>query len=312
MASKLRLDKIDLILCDADLNARQATRMVLQNQGFRDIRVGNMLEDLVRILSQHSPDLLLSECQLPDGDFCKFLRDVRDKKIGSNPFISVIALTANPTPELIKEVMDSGADDILTKPVSTRHLMDRIGALTTDRKPFIVTENYVGPMRGQDKKADTPPKRIEVPNTLKTKADGGKVNYLAVEEAIESSLSAVNEGKTEAMAVHISKMVKEMAPVLRNGVVDSPVLRMIDELLATAQETSERMMDTRYSHVSELCRALIGVMHDIKSAGARPNERDVLLLPPLAQAIQVGFAGGIDSAQTAKAIVDQIHRKAGQ
>ena len=203
MATNLRLDKIDLILCDADLNARQATRMVLQNQGFRDIRVGNLIEDLVRILSQHSPDLLLSECQLPDGDFCKFLKDVREKKIGSNPYIPVIALTANPTPELIKQVMDVGADDILTKPVSTRHLMDRIATLTTDRKPFVVTENYVGPMRGQDKNAETPPKRIEVPNTLKTKAEGGKVNYLAIEEAIDSTLSAVDEGKTEVMAAHI-------------------------------------------------------------------------------------------------------------
>ena len=53
-------------------------------------------------------------------------------------------------------------------------------------------------------------------------------------------------------------------------------------------------------------------MQDIKAAGARPDERDVLLLPPLAQAIQVGFAGGIDSAQTAKAIVDQSHQKAGR
>lgn len=310
MNAVMRLDKIDLVLVDADLNARQATRMVLQNQGFRDIRIGDRIEDLERIVTQHSPDLILSECQLPNGDFTQFLRDLRERKVGNNPFTAVIALSANPTPDLIKKVMDAGADDILSKPVSTRHLMDRIKTLSTDRKPFVVTETYTGPMRGQDKGSDAVVRTIEVPNTLKTKAEGGKVNYLAVEHAIENTLGAVNEGKTFAKAGRIVVLVKELTPVLRNGVVDGPVLRMIEELLDCAEETSERMVDTKYNHVSALCTALIDVMTTIKAAGARPDERDVLLLPPLAQAIQVGFNGGIENAEAAHAIVAQIKQKA--
>lgn len=56
-------------------------------------------------------------------------------------------MTWGPPPELIREIVDAGADDILLHPTSRNLLKERIDTLTLDREPFVVSARYIGPDR---------------------------------------------------------------------------------------------------------------------------------------------------------------------
>lgn len=290
---KLKLDVVDVLLVEPDHNTRQSIRNILYDTGFRNLRLGRRLTELRDALVVSMPDLLISETEFPDGDFCELVHAIRHHEIGTNPFLPVIALTSNPTPEMVKRVIECGADALLAKPLSAAQVMERISILIRERKPFVVTSDYIGPDRRKEgtRKSDFP--MLEVPNSLKVKATGQKEEMEAIQRAIDEAIADVNLRKLERHAAQIALLVDKIVPDLEKGVVDGPVQQFLKRLLYVAEDSSRRMVGTKYDHVSELCQSLIKVTTDIRAAEGSPEDKDVRLLSSLSQAIQAGFGTGM-------------------
>ena len=125
---KLELDVVDVSLVEPDHDTRQSIRNILYDTGFRNLRLGGRLTELRDALAVSMPALLISETELPDGDFCELVHAVRHHEIGTNPFLPVIALTGNPAPDTVKKVIERGADALLAKPLAAQIalLVDKI------------------------------------------------------------------------------------------------------------------------------------------------------------------------------------------
>ena len=293
---KLNFELVDVLLVDTDLNTRQNIRNILYDTGFRKLRFGRRLTELRDALTVSMPDLLISETEFSDGDFCELVHAIRHHEIGTNPFLPVIALTSNPTPEMVKRVIECGADALLAKPLSAAQVMERISDLIRERKPFVVTSDYIGPDRRKEAKRKSDFPMLEVPNSLKVKATGQKEEMEAIQRAIDEAIADVNLRKLERHAAQITLLVDKIVPDLESGVVDEPVQQFLKRLLYVAEDSSRRMVGTKYDHVSELCQSLIKVTTDIRAAGGSPESKDVRLLSPLSQAIQAGFGTGTAAA----------------
>lgn len=295
---KLHFEHVDLLLIDPASSARDTLKNILHDQGFRNLSLGGSLDEIRDHLAHSMPDLLISETELEDGDFCGFVTKLRHHDVGNNPFLPVIGLTWEPTPDLVRNVVNAGVDDLLTKPISTGQLVSRIKALAKDRKPFVVTSEYIGPDRRtlEERKSDIP--QVEVPNTLKVKATGQQKSVDIV-QAINSVVAEINVQKLERYGVQIGFLVDHILPNLEKGALDSTTGAFLDRLLAVAKDTARRLGGTKYAHISELCDSLVKVTASIRDAKDQPNSRDVKLLRPLSQAIQAAFAA--DDQQTADA-----------
>ncbi len=293
---KLKLDVVDVLLVDPDHDTRQSIRNILYDTGFRKLRLCRRLTELRDALVVSMPDLLISETELPDGDFCELIHAIRHHEIGTNPFLPVIALTGDPNPDMVKKANECGADALLTKPVSAAQVLEHLGILIRERKPFVVTSDYVGPDRRKEAKRKSDVPTLEVPNSLKVKATGQKDEIDAVQGAIDEAIADVNLRKLERHADQIGFLVAKIVPDLEKGVVDEPVQQFLKRLLYVVEDSRRRMVGTKYDHVSELCQSLIKVTTDIQAAGGSPESKDVKLLNPLSQAIQAGFGTGTDAA----------------
>ncbi len=293
--NKLQLDQVDLLLVDPDRNVRNIVRNILHDFGFRDLRTAETLTETQEAVTKAMPDLLISEVKLPDGDFCGFIRALRHHEIADNPFLPVIGITWDPTLEIVGQVIDSGADDLLAKPVSTAQLQDRINSLIVARKPFGVTSDYIGPDRRSGSKRKTTIPLIEVPNTLKAKAIGEEPDT-NLQQAIDRTIAEVNLHKLDRHAHQINWLLDGILPVLEGGAMTTAARGMLERLLYVAEDSGRRLHGTPYEHVSELCRSLIKVSRDILDADDEPKKRDVSLLRPLGQAIKAGFDAGTAAA----------------
>ncbi len=305
MSNNLRGD-VHILVVDPDLGTQNSVRMILHNSGFRQLDLGETLEDIRSALSEEPPDLLISECELSDGDFGRFVRDLRHHEIGSNPFIPIIALSSRPTPELVQNVVDAGVDDLLSKPISSGHLLNRIQALVNARKPFVVTSDYVGPDRRKesDRKMQIP--RIVVPNALKSKIAGSPEGGGKSERAIADAVNEINQQKLERHAVQIGVLVNLILPAYEEKKVDERLFHHLDRLQYVAEDTSRRLGGTKYDHVSELCQSLISVTSDIRTIKENPRPKDLKLLTPLSQSIQTAFDVTEDVAEMARKISASI------
>jgi len=297
-------EKLDILLIDGDGGALQGVRHILFNAGVRNLRMGSSRAELSENVTRYSPDLILTEVRLPDGDILDLLTALRAGKVGHNPFAVVIAMIA-PTEEqsVALSALDAGIDDIVAKPVSSANLMERIRFMVEKRRPYVVNGDYVGPKRKQDETAKT----IEAPNTFAEKLKGGKPGFLEIEMAVQAAEEDIKGCRLQTIGDEMAEIVARIAPKLEQGNLDDTLRGGLTMLIDETNKASKQLADSRYEHVGELCSALGAVASRLRALeGLEADLRQALLLRPLIQAIRAGFEGGIQSADAARAIVQRI------
>lgn len=291
--NKFAFDKVDILLIDPDRTVRMAIRNILIDNGFRNVTIGSTMADIETKLRIGTPDLLISEIKLEDGNLNAFVFGLRHHAVGSNPFLPIIATMWAPTTEDVRAIIQAGADDIITKPLSAGQILQRIKGLIMARKPFVVTSRYIGPDRrkpGADHDRGEKVHPIEVPNTLRAKAIGDKtMSVEQIQFEIDACIKKVNLEKLERHATQLTWLVERILPALNSGPPDDATTKLIQRLRYVSEDSSRRMVGTPYAHVGDLIRSLTGVTQRILDAGEAPLPKDIDLLKPLAQAIQRGF-----------------------
>ena len=115
-------------------------------------------------------DLILTDWMMPEGDGKSLLRWVRNHKRDSVRFMPVVVVSAFIDQEVLAAARDSGASEILVKPLSGENLAARILSVIDNPRPFIQTANYFGPDRRRRNK------KLSFEDRRKTRAEEIKVN----------------------------------------------------------------------------------------------------------------------------------------
>ena len=294
---------VGVFLVDGDASARQGIRHILFNEGCRDIRLADDCKEVVEVLNQQDPDLIIGELRLPDGDFGTVTQNIRQGRLGHNPFVPIILVVVeDEEPAAIKVALNQGVDDVVPKPVSAASLMTRINRLINQRRPFVVTEDYMGPKRMQDDDA----RSLDAPNHFARKLAGEKIGFLEKEMDVAAAAEDVKGCRLQFIGDEIKGLIDHVAPRLEKGEFDEALRESLARVAAETQRAHSQLENPRYEHVGRLCSSLSGVAKQLHDTSDAVDQRRALLLRPLSQAIQVGFAGGISSEEAAKAIVEKI------
>jgi putative two-component system response regulator len=117
-----------LIVDDESLNI-DVVRGYLELDGYRHIRSTVFAADALSLLVTFRPDLVLLDIHMPDVNGLEILRTIRaDRDLSTIP---VVILTATSTGETKLEALQSGATDLLQKPVHQGELLARIRNVLT-------------------------------------------------------------------------------------------------------------------------------------------------------------------------------------
>jgi len=249
---------IKVVLAEPRSTLRKQYMNVLRELGCTDIIETGNIKDVRAALAEGGVDVLIGDTTLPEGDLSKVVHEVRHSQIGDNPFIIAMILVSESDKGVVGRVIDSGADDILIKPLDAAQLRARLLMFTSGRRPFVVTSDYIGPDRpSKERKDGCQIPHVKAPNPLLVRISGGHGSGV-MSRAVKRSMSVVNEQKVERHAYTINWLMERLNAV-QNGDIPASELNMgeqLQRLNEVAKDLASRLGGTNYQHAAEMCMTL--------------------------------------------------------
>jgi DNA-binding response OmpR family regulator len=253
-------------------------------------------------------DVVMCDVDLPGIDFCETAQEIRKRQMGGNPFTVLIA-TARPSAAAdVGKVIKSGIDDFLIKPMTADLVMRRVGAFAEGRKPFVVTDSYIGPSRRAKRREDgSDDDLIQVPNTLRSKVID-KTRVAQLQEILEAALNDVENMRVETRLRAITRLTQRLQHQLADHGRAGDLRRTLDLLAEKADEVARDPVQTTMPHVTDLAARIGKLARRAAAASGRPGQVEISLLAKLSDAVMSSFTASAASQEIAGQISGMVDR----
>ncbi len=281
-----------VLLFDPVSTNLRVTRAALFEIGFREIETVQDFKDFKQHVSHGNYDLIIAETHNAGGGVAELMQKVRTGDVGVNPFVVAITTSWDRNAENIQRLIDSGVDDLLLRPFSTRDLAARVHASVSARKGFIVTGGYVGPDRRTSSSRKNSAELFHPPNTLKSTVEGDTGALLETEMAIEEARLKMSRERIRTLALRITVAIELKLNDPETGAEVDP-----EEIDALARELRRRLRGRGDSDAEELASALVEMTTEALEPDGETEQR-LRLIKELALGAYTAFADGAELERT--------------
>ncbi|MGC2856978.1 response regulator [Novispirillum sp. DQ9] len=259
----------------------QAVRGTLYHLGCRDMAFTDSLEAIRSAVVNEPVDLLIVAMELGDG-VTGMISQIRHGDLGDNPFVPIVAVTSNPSREVVLAGVDCGVDDLIPYPWTTGYLDERLGKLIMGRRPFVVTSDYIGPDRRAAMRPGQPPvQALHVPNPLRAKALD-RMSDEDLRKAIDASAAVLNADKIRRLSELVVRLVNELENRVSDGDAMSSLSEAcLDKMLTATESIVKRAAGTAYAPAATLCRTLQATARKLRDGMEVGEAPDPAALRPL-------------------------------
>lgn len=284
----MTFDSVNVLVFEVNPLIRRAIKDALSTIGVSEIVTVGTAPDFEDGLGQGMPDLVICDGSLAGSAAVGMVRDLRHGRLGDNPFSAVLTTAETPTLTLVKQVMNSGTDALLSKPLSVQSVIERVRGVTFRRRPFAVTEEYIGPVRGPGRRRARAAGLVDVPNTLRDKLEG-TYDHARARQEIREARALVDEQKASQGALLITSLARDVARAAGEIAPEFPMAARLTRLKATTEDIYRRLASAGEPEVASLCRSLLKVIAKAQAEQAAPDLKDIDLLQNLAHAIHMAY-----------------------
>ncbi|MSO97475.1 MAG: response regulator [Rhodospirillaceae bacterium] len=245
------------------------------------------MEDLLSAFAQNSPDLLILADDMHASTF-QLVKDVRQFKMGRNPFILITMMVGSENDTNIKKAILAGSDDVLVKPVSPGKMLDRIVHFTFNRSPYIVTTDYLGPERRRS--TDDRPSKIRqllVVNTLRDKAEGRRVSASELNRQVERCMTDVMASRLDSHGLKLGYICNLILKAYEEKKIDKAVhdnLLVLVQVLEDAGRTAKILGEP---DLADICVDLARQVEELAEAYENPPSSGLAILRKLTRAFDL-------------------------
>ena len=126
MTAELADDAALLVAVEDEPRNAALLQAILGRAGYR-LRIAENLAGARALLAETTPDLVLLDRHLPDGDGLDLIPEIRNSgRLGGVP---ILLVSASVLPRDVRAAMDAGCDGFLPKPVRVQPLIDAVRRL---------------------------------------------------------------------------------------------------------------------------------------------------------------------------------------
>lgn len=207
-------NKYKVLIVEDEVNIRNLVKTILVTNGYQVFEAEN-LKNANMMFTSYSPDVIVLDLGLPDGDGMEFIQTVR--QIYSVPIIVVSARTEEMD---IVDALDAGANDYMVKPFGTAELLARVRSVLRSLHQTVRNSGKGKEFSLQNLKIDYDARQVEIDgvevkltqteyNILVLLADNaGKVMTYA--EIIREIWHFADVGSTKKLQVNMANIRKKL------------------------------------------------------------------------------------------------------
>jgi response regulator RpfG family c-di-GMP phosphodiesterase len=267
MTAKRFYESARVLVYDPVSSNRNATRASLLSLGYRNVESLPDIDMLTYRLRKDAPDLLVAEVAGAESETCALIQAIRQGRLGENPFVLVVVTTWRRDGSIIGQVLNSGADDLVARPVSTTALGERVRLLCERRKGFVVTSDYIGPDRRRDGRVGPQAECLEAPNPLKLKS----LEHLSEDEIVRQMAESVQQGKEKLNLQKVRRDAVQLCVQWRMLEQRAPGAHDFCEILPRiarlADEMKRRALIAKHEAAQEWCQSILQSIHGLTELG---------------------------------------------
>lgn len=141
------LKNVTVLVVDDHQNMRHIWLTVLKGFGVSRVIQAHDAASALEILRDQQIDIAVVDVVMPDILGTELIAMIRRAEDSSNTMLPIIVCTADTRRSCIFQLVNAGADEILTKPVRPDAIWKRIVAVVNHRRKFLKTPTYFGPDR---------------------------------------------------------------------------------------------------------------------------------------------------------------------
>ncbi|MBT5879169.1 MAG: hypothetical protein HOH46_08920 [Rhodospirillaceae bacterium] len=253
-------------------------------------------------------ELVVFAADPDDTRATELVRSARQYDKSSDPYTPMILVSWNGGSDNIREALNTGTDQLLMWPFSTTQLGARVDALVNDRKPFIETEDYMGPDRRNLEKRGGKQNSVEVPNALRAKVRQ-QPDLAPSREALEAARDSLERIKIANVARRISTIAK----VLRQRCDDQKFMqarasRELAAVLTSLGVVREALDITELHHMHPFCTSVEQVVSQLLLDAPELDGKGLALLEQTAIALRIAMDLDEDTANAALRLSGEVAR----
>lgn len=136
-----------ILVGDAGRHTRAMISDILRSSGFRDLLQAATETDLVKLVDQHRPKIIVMAASFPGISGLTFAQQIRSGFNFVPRETSIILTTDAPTRSFLEASRTVGVDEVVAVPFTMQTLMARIRSVVDRPRPFVDCPTYVGPCR---------------------------------------------------------------------------------------------------------------------------------------------------------------------
>ena len=145
------LRNVKVLVLDDHRNMRMLWRGILLGFGIRQVVEASSVFEAIGFISSEQIDLLIVDQHLGDLTGAEFIHMIRRGADSPCPHVPIIACTGDTRKPTIRLLVDSGADEVLAKPVSSKQAWEKLAMVVNRRRSFVKAQKFVGPDRRRRK-----------------------------------------------------------------------------------------------------------------------------------------------------------------
>lgn len=149
--SSIDFSKLRILIVENHALMRRLLIEMLRGFGVQHIYQASSVPAAVDIVYGENLDAVILDFFLDEMDGADFARQVRFDADCCNRQVPILLITGMPDHHKVLKVIDAGINGMLAKPIAPRDLYHRLHTMLANPKPFVITSDYVGPMRNRAK-----------------------------------------------------------------------------------------------------------------------------------------------------------------
>jgi two-component system chemotaxis response regulator CheY len=140
-----QFQNITVLIVDSQPAIVDLIKEVLKMFGVKDILTCTDGKSGLKTFRGRKPDLLIVDWDLKNISGIEFTKAVRHDQ--ANPYVPIIFTTSLSSVKRVSAARDSGITEFLRKPFTAEALYKRIEAIVEKPRPFVQSDEFVGPDR---------------------------------------------------------------------------------------------------------------------------------------------------------------------